>query len=118
MTEREQLIENINEYLTNGGLFNPELMDHFAVRDLFVSIRDYLQAARAAPANPLNESESAVLRWMNRVIDAEERLARAAPAQRECKCDLRTRLVGDGCDVCNPELAAELAAPAQSEGDK
>jgi hypothetical protein len=37
------------------------------------------------------------------------------PAQR-CQCSLRTKLVGDGCDICNPELAQELAAedePAQ-----
>jgi hypothetical protein len=25
-----------------------------------------------------------------------------------CTCDLRTKLVGDGCSVCNPGLAAEL----------
>lgn len=25
-----------------------------------------------------------------------------------CECDLRTRLVGDGCEYCNPELAEEL----------
>ena len=32
-----------------------------------------------------------------------------------CKCSLRERLVGDGCDVCNPELAADLAKE-QKEG--
>lgn len=25
-----------------------------------------------------------------------------------CNCDLRTKLVGDGCDVCNPEYAARI----------
>lgn len=26
----------------------------------------------------------------------------------ECKCDLRTKLVGDGCEACNPELANDI----------
>ena len=31
-----------------------------------------------------------------------------APVQ-VCKCTLRGSLIGDGCEVCNPELAKELA---------
>ena len=33
-------------------------------------------------------------------------LASAPPAAPVCRCSLRTNLVGDGCSVCNPELAA------------
>ena len=26
----------------------------------------------------------------------------------ECKCNLRTRLVGDGCERCNPQMAIDI----------
>ena len=31
-----------------------------------------------------------------------------------CRCNMRTRLVGDGCAVCNPALAAEIAGDEQA----
>lgn len=32
----EDLLKGINSYLNNGGLFNPELMDHDAVRNMAI----------------------------------------------------------------------------------
>ena len=34
------LRERINEYLSAGGLFNPEMMEHEKVRDMLIEIRD------------------------------------------------------------------------------
>ena len=44
MTNRaKELSDRITEYLSLGGLFNPELMEHDKVRDLLIDIRNYLK---------------------------------------------------------------------------
>ena len=44
------LIQRLSDYLSGGGLFNPELANHEAVRDLLIDCRDALeqQAAQIA----------------------------------------------------------------------
>ena len=43
MTEKQQeLIQRITEYLSSGGLFNPELMNNDAVRDLIIDLSEFL----------------------------------------------------------------------------
>jgi hypothetical protein len=41
-SEHKKICAKIQNYLSNGGLFNPELMDHENVRDMIIEIRDYL----------------------------------------------------------------------------
>ena len=48
-----------------------------------------------------------------------------APKEREtedapsCNCDIRTRLVGDGCKLCNPEYALDHCDdPSADEMDR
>ena len=43
MNERiDELVTRITDYLAMGGLFNPELADHTAVRDLLIECREVL----------------------------------------------------------------------------
>lgn len=45
----QDILEKIEEYLSNGGLFNPELMDHDKVRDLLIECRKEIEYARNYP---------------------------------------------------------------------
>jgi len=38
----QNLITRITDYLSMGGLFNPELANHLAVRDLLIECREVL----------------------------------------------------------------------------
>lgn len=46
---------------------------------------------------------------------ADAALAYIDSQHADCKCDLRTRLVGDGCEICNPAKALEYAKETISE---
>lgn len=37
------ILERIQSYLSNGGLFNPELMEHDKVRDLIMECREEIE---------------------------------------------------------------------------
>ena len=37
-------LKMVQSYLSNGGLFNPELMPHDKVRDMVIACRDELEA--------------------------------------------------------------------------
>jgi hypothetical protein len=43
---REQLSDRITNYLSAGGLFNPELMDHKKVNELLIDIRNFLDESK------------------------------------------------------------------------
>lgn len=48
MTDKTQeLIDRINAYLWSGGMFNPELANHIAVRNLLIDCREELKNERA-----------------------------------------------------------------------
>ena len=48
---RDALTERITGYLTGGGLFNPEMANHDAVRDLLIDCRAALTRQAAAPSS-------------------------------------------------------------------
>ena len=43
----------ITEYLSNGGAFNPELMNHDVVRDLLVDARDVIETVAREQNKPI-----------------------------------------------------------------
>lgn len=45
-SSQEELISRIKSYLGNGGLFNPEMMEHDKVRDLIIDCREFIHRTK------------------------------------------------------------------------
>lgn len=80
------------------------------IGDEFYLGGEWLPASYAVPAAPPTHPNYWRTRRPRPVQDS-------APAARECQCDMRTKLVGDGCSVCNPELRADLCSATSEAGE-
>jgi hypothetical protein len=55
------LTSRITAYLSGGGLFNPELANHDAVRDLLIDCRAALAASGDSKVVPLEPTEAMLM---------------------------------------------------------
>lgn len=83
-TPRGNIEARIAEYLSTGGLFNPEFADHNAVRDLIIDCRKELIDVRS-------DAKSWADQCSERVKDWDEMRTRAEAAESEL-ADLRIKM--------------------------
>ena len=93
MTDTQTALAQVREALVNEALFDPG-----------ASTADTYSACKAFGTACTPENVRAILAHVKAQEAEIERLRKLL-----CKCDMRTRLVGDGCEFCNPQLADELA---------
>ena len=43
MSKNQEILNRIKDYLSSGGLFNPEMMEHDKARDLIMDCRYHIQ---------------------------------------------------------------------------
>lgn len=87
MTYEQNLIDRITYYLSSGGLFNPELADHLAVRNLLMECREALAQPEQTNTRPyytideLNAwaDEKEKQAWRNAAIRIGEELSSVGP---------------------------------------
>jgi DNA-binding XRE family transcriptional regulator len=66
-----------------------------------------LGMSKADLAKEMGISPETVYRWKKvpGYVEAYLKLRLLQKTARKCECSLRIKLVGDGCDVCNPGMA-------------
>ena len=58
MAGAKNVLARIQTYLGNGGLFNPELVNHVAVRELIIDCRAALESSEAARVKAEQERDA------------------------------------------------------------
>jgi hypothetical protein len=69
-----EILNGVRDYLSSGGLFNPELMDHQRTRDLIIECRDEIERLRAEN----NVLASLLTCWLDPMLQGEDRWAISA----------------------------------------
>ena len=77
----EDLISRITYYLSSGGLFNPELADHLAVRSLLMECRDAL-AQRTEQEQQIETLKRCLFQMQEAAKDLVEQAKSLPPPQR------------------------------------
>ena len=77
----EDLINRITYYLSSGGLFNPELADHLAVRGLLMECRDAL-AQRTEQEQQIETLKRCLFQMQEAAKDLVEQAKSLPPPQR------------------------------------
>lgn len=83
----------VNNYLSNGGFFNPELMEHDKVRDMVIALRDEIERLVIDQA----EYEEEIDRLNERIdrLEAALRRIKTEPGNaRDCR-RLAAEVLGD-----------------------
>jgi hypothetical protein len=105
MDERNrELGERITNYLSNGGLFNPESMEHDKVRKLLIDCRQYLAFGKAVrPAAEPNADWSANNALRSAAIIVEERAKQWAGVgdvgSTQSSMDIRAELMSAAMEI-------------------
>jgi len=68
------ILIKIEEYLSLGGLFNPELMEHQKVRDLIIECRDHIKDMKKDFNYAVNSLENANEMFSSEELAEEEEL--------------------------------------------
>lgn len=100
----------VTEYLANGGLVNPELMNHEAVRALLIDARDVIEIIARKRPTPETEVRSGLA---HQIATAKEHLAET-PAYvrgttemrlcRKCQAPLPEHWSFSFCNVCRDQV--------------
>ena len=68
----QELINKATEYLANGGLFNPESMEHEKVRDLIYQMRNEIASLKKELTNEKDAHEAQIERMTSESFDDGE----------------------------------------------
>ena len=90
----KEIIKRITEYLSGGGLFNPEMANHDHVRDLLIDCRNALEAELSKPVNEFNPGWDQIKPYHDRIAELETQLTKPEQTQTDLRKAAEMALYG------------------------